>query len=150
VHVRRALLLFAIVLGVAALAASISVEPRERRADPPPTTTPTGPSQARPGTTPVTPATTDLTVAFPPRKRGRVPRRKLEVGRAATVVVAVAESGQVDIPTLGLTDAAEPDSPATFQVLLDRPGRAPILYTPAAGTETRRVGTLSGVETRGD
>jgi hypothetical protein len=133
VHVRRALLLFAVVLGLAALAAAVSQprqSQRESRSDTPPAATATmGPR-----------ASTPPEMAFP--SRGRPVVRRLELGRSATVVVHVAEPGQVALEGLGLLAPAEPLTPARFEVLAGRPGRHRLRFTPAGTDEEVTVGTL--------
>jgi hypothetical protein len=136
VHLRRALLLFAIVLGLAAVAASLS-RPRdeaERRSDSPAGRQRTpllgAPPRLEPGTT----------LRFDASKpaKGRLP-----AGRATAVVVAVREPGLVEIPLLGLSAPATPLTPARFEVLERDEGRYPILFTPADGDESRSAGTLA-------
>ena len=68
--------------------------------------------------------------------------RRLEVGHSATVQVTVDEPGMVGIPALGLSKAAEPVTPASFEVLASEVRRFPIFFTPAAGDEARPAGTL--------
>jgi hypothetical protein len=144
VHVRRALLLFAIVLGLAALAASMSRPRDEQSARNPPPATATSPDtqatpEASPGETPTELAATADTIAFDaeqPRRRG------LEAGRAASVEVAVDQPGLVSIPLLGESAAADEFTPARFDVLVNQEGRYPIEFAPAAGDEERRAGTL--------
>lgn len=72
--------------------------------------------------------------------------RKLELGQPATVLVDVETPGQIDIPTLGLTEPAEPLTPALFEVLATAKGRHAIMVQPA-GSETlpSKVGTLEVV-----
>ena len=136
-HVRRALLLFAIVLGLAAIATAISQPPRERE------TGDGGRSGARPTATP-NPAPAgglpSVQVRFPASERPV--RRRLEVGRAATVSVAVAQPGEVSLPELGLTSYAEPLTPARFEVLAEEPARVGVWLTPAGASSRRRAGTL--------
>jgi hypothetical protein len=90
VELRRALLLFAIVLGLAAIATSVS-RPRDE---------PSKPAQP--------PATTSTPVASPGPDGGgaeeitfepaaKPPTHRLETGRPATVVVKVDEPGQVKL-----------------------------------------------------
>jgi hypothetical protein len=135
VHVRRALLLFAIVLMLAALATSVS-RPQRERADAPASPTVTeGPGEP---TTEPGPAATELRV---PGGGGRR-RARLEVGQAATLVVAVEEDGEVGLPALGLTQPATPLAPARFELLGEMAGDYAIDFTPAAGGESRRVGRL--------
>lgn len=137
-HLRRALLLFAIVLGLAAIAASIS-RPRgstePNRGIPPPTETteeePTvAPRPAQP--------TGELTFyASDPQPQ------KIHAGQAATVFVQVEEPGQVFIRDLALSAAAEPLTPARFDILTRATGRHPITFVPAGSNPIEeRVGTM--------
>jgi hypothetical protein len=135
VHVRRALLLFAIVLGLAALAAAVSQPQQEaqepqRRAPPAPT--------AVPGTT----GSEAAEIEFPAEGRPRT--KELEVGRPATVIVQVPEPGEVNLEGLGLVATAEPLTPARFEVLGREPSRHRIRFAPAGGGgEADTVGTLA-------
>jgi hypothetical protein len=139
VHLRRALLLFAIVLGLAAVAASVS-RPRDE-SDPlrTPTTTEQQPQSPTAAPEPDgAPGSVELTFrASDPQARG------VDAGQAATVVVEVDEAGQVTIDGLGMSAVAEPLTPARFDVLTQVTGRHPITFAPA-GTEDseQRVGTL--------
>jgi hypothetical protein len=141
VHLRRALLLFAIVLGLAALVASLSRPIEDRRTQ---STTPTetapGPPTATDGTAP--PADTaelPKTLTF---QAAMKESKKLRAGTAATVEVAVSEPGTVDIPDMGLTAPADPVTPARFDLLPARPGRYPLLFTPAGGGTAEPAGSL--------
>ena len=131
-QLRRALLLFAIVLGLAALVAGLSKpedssdSPQEPVAAAPPAGAPRGEAEL-------------VFDAARPR------RRALEAGQAAELLVEVHLAGQVEIPDLGLSAPADPVTPARFDVLEDRPGSYPILFAPADGseaTEPQRAGTL--------
>jgi hypothetical protein len=148
VEIRRAILLFAVVLGVAAIVSSIA-RPPERGGggdsggagsttpakDGAPSASATGPGNRTPQPT---------TIEFRPAAEPQT--RKLEVGQPATVLVGVETPGQVDIPTLGLTDAGEPLTPALFEVLVGQPGSHAIMVQPA-GSETlpSKAGTLKVV-----
>jgi hypothetical protein len=134
VHVRRALILFAVVLGLAGLAAAVSQPRRDKGGG---TTAPEPPVNAllSPGPPRVGPAR----IAF--SERG-MEHRRLRAGRAATVTVQVSRPGQVDIQGLGLTAAAEPTTPARFDVLAPEPGRHAVRFTPAGETEARTIGVL--------
>ena len=130
-HLRRALLLFAIVLGMAALAASLSrpVDDRsepERPAEPAPRDR--GPATATPGPAsgPREPVSFDAAADE---------SRRVPAGSAATVEVSVAEPGSVAIPDLGLSAEADELTPARFEVLPSRPGDYEIVFTPAAGDD---------------
>jgi hypothetical protein len=140
VHLRRALLLFAIVLGLAAVAASVSRPGSESDPlrTPPPTT------EEHPGTSTAAPAPegapAPVEVTFPagkPRARG------IEAGQAATVLVDVEEAGQVGIEDLGMSAVADPLTPARFDVLTQATGRHAITFAPAGAEDLeKRVGTL--------
>jgi hypothetical protein len=144
VHIRRALLLFAIVLGLAAVAASLSRTGDEDPPRPPEQATTSTPEQdttpraaPREETTEVADggATVEMNAAEDKSSR-------IEAGRATTLEVAVVEPGQVDIPDLGLTAAADPLTPARFDLLVSSPGRYAIDFTPSEGNEARSAGTL--------
>ena len=137
VHLRRALLLFSIVLGVAAVAASVS-QPGDERATRPaePAETPTpyvqagrGPSRA-------------LVVRFGPRPRRAA--RRVGAGRAATVVVRVPSAGSVELAGLGLQAPGDALTPARFELFTTRAGRYRVRFSPAANPKaSRRLGTLA-------
>jgi hypothetical protein len=132
VHLRRALLLFAIVLGTAALVASLSrpVEDRRERERP----ADSGPPTAAP--TPSSPP--ERPVSF---EAAKDESRRLRAGEAATLEVTVTEPGDVQIPELGLSAPAAPLTPARFEVLPAEPGDYEIVFT-AAGAETEPAGRL--------
>jgi hypothetical protein len=136
-HLRRALLLFAIVLGLAALAAAVS---RPANVDDEPTpTTPRAQAPASPTRSDKSERSAPEVIAFDaadPRARG------LQVDQAATVVVEVGSAGMVAIPGLGVSEAAEPHTPAQFDVLATKPGRYAIEFEPADASEATRAGTL--------
>jgi hypothetical protein len=137
VHLRRALLLFAIVLGLAALVASVSRPPEEsgERADgrPPPSETPmlSPGSESPPGST--------IDLVF---DAGREQTRRVDSGQPATLLVEAEEPGMVEIPDLGLSAAADPLTPARFEVLVSDPGRYALFFTPAGGEVPDPAGTL--------
>lgn len=141
-ELRRALLLFAIVLGVAAIASSIA-RPPDGDDDQAATDrgggagTRTGPAAAEP--VPESPQPT--TIEFEPAAKPQT--RELEVGQPATVRVEVETPGEVSIPSLGLTEPAEPLTPAVFDVRVTDPGSHEITVQPA-GPETlsSEAGTL--------
>ena len=131
-HLRRALLLFAIVLGTAALVASLSRPVEERRerarpAEPGPPTVSTTPS-----------AGPERPVTF---EAARDESRRMRAGEAATLEVAVTEPGNVEIPELGLSAPAAPLTPARFDVLPAEPGDYEIVFT-APGDDSQPAGRL--------
>jgi hypothetical protein len=143
-HLRRALILFAVVLGLAALAGALS-QPR-READRQPADAPaprTKPEQ--PTLVPGEEASRGTQLRF----GGEEPRtRRLQAGRTAVASVAVGEPGQVAIPDLGLIAPADPLTPARFDLLVTTPGRYPVRFTPAGEAAAETVGTLLVVGSR--
>jgi hypothetical protein len=69
-------------------------------------------------------------------------RRRLPLGRAATVEVSVDEPGLVELPGLGLSSNADLHTPARFDIFPSRAGDYDLLFTPAQGDESRPAGTL--------
>jgi hypothetical protein len=137
VHLRRAVLLFAIVLGLAAFAASVSrtgndSRDSERAATPPA-------EQGEPTVSPGNAGQPTETLRF---EAEREQVRRLEEGRAATLLVSVDEPGQVEIPLLGLAAPAEPLTPARFDVFGSEAGRYPIVFVAASDDEPLPAGTL--------
>jgi len=136
VHLRRALLLFAIVLGMAALAASLSrplephrspQQPREPRNH--------GPATVAPRPAPKLPALLSFDAT-------RDESMRMRAGDAATVEVGVPEAGTVAIPGMGLSASADRFTPARFDVYASRPGRYALIFTPAGGELAERAGRL--------
>jgi len=137
VHLRRALLLFAIVLGLAALATSLSRPPDDsgEQAERPPardqTPTISPGSESPPGEA--------VDLVFDAARRQT---RRLEPGKSATVLVEVDEAGMVEIPDLGLSAPADPLTPARFELLVSKPGRFALFFTPAGAEVPDPAGTL--------
>ena len=123
-------ILFAIVLGMAALVASLSRPTEDRRGDSSPREpAASGPPTATPSPVPEPPASLSFEAARDESKR-------LPAGEAATVLVAVEQAGSVEIPGLGLSAPADRFTPARFDVLANRPGHYDLLFTPAAARTT--------------
>jgi hypothetical protein len=143
VHLRRALLLFAIVLGIAALVGAIAAPPDEDAPNAPDTVAEAPPPTAAERTTPRASA---REVPGQPTLRfaagGRPERRELGRDRSATVTVRVPAAGLVELAGLEATEPAQPETPARFELLGERPGRYPVLFTPAGEETFERVGTL--------
>lgn len=139
------MLLFAIVLGLAAVSASLVRPPtagRQGGAPEEPATERGRAPTARPGTG--RPRRGSQEVRLDAGERAR--SQRLASGRPAVVTVAVERPGQVEIPELGLTAAAGPHTPARFDVLPDEPGRHEVTFAPAGGGSPRLVGALEVVE----
>ena len=135
-HLRRALLLFAIVLGLAALAASLSAPQRAERTDTSETPSPDAEALLAPGPSATEPASLTFTAAKKPRTE------ELQAGRAAVVTVRVRDPGQVELEGLGLTAAAEPATAARFDILVDDPGSHRVRFVPAGQGEAETIGVL--------
>ena len=133
-ELRRALLLFAIVLGLAAIATSVSRPQRAARDDGSALPDVSDP-EAGPGPLGGRPVPISFSAAEPRSRR-------LEPGRPATVTVRVPSPGQVELRGLGLSASADPLTPARFELLERRPGRHEVRFTPAGSGEARRAGTL--------
>jgi hypothetical protein len=129
VHVRRAILLFALVLGLTALAAAVS---------PSRTTNQTSVSPAAP-----LPAGVVVPRTVPFDARTRTARtRRVRPGEHVVISVASSEGGLATIPQLGLTASASPDAPAHFDVLAPSSGRYDVMIEAPDSSEPRRVGTI--------
>jgi len=138
VHIRRALLLFAIVLALAALVTSVSQPTKNTRKDPPPP-----PSQAE-GTPEASgrPAPRSGKVVRVLERPGKPRPVRLAAGQAATLEVTVRRPGIVEVPGLGLSASADPGTPAALSVLVRRPRRLDVLFMPAGSNERRPIGTV--------
>jgi hypothetical protein len=129
-------MLFAIVLGMAALVASLSRPVDERRED----SAQREPRDPGPPTASPKPAP-DLPDALG-FEASENETMRLPAGAAATVEVSVEEPGSVEIPGMGLSSPANPETPARFDVLPNRPGRYQLLFTPAGGNPSEPAGRL--------
>lgn len=136
VHIRRALLLFAIVLGVAALVASLSPPLEDRRDD----ATSTEQAPTEPPTATASPAPEPAgALEFDAAENESL---RVRSGQSATVLVSVNVPGSVDIPDLGLTQPANPHTPARFDIVAPSPGRYTLLFSPAGGNTRAAAGKL--------
>jgi hypothetical protein len=140
VHLRRALLLFAIVLGMAALVASLSRPIDQRRTDTTPAPEPgPGPATATPGAAPESGTVLSRPIVF---QAAEEESKKVPAGDAATVEVEVTQAGTVEIRDMGLSSAADPVTPARFDILPTRPGRYEVTFIPARGEQSEPAGSL--------
>jgi hypothetical protein len=129
-------MLFAIVLGLAAIATSFTRPPPGQgpgRGAPPDAGSTRSPTRLSGNGAPVD-------IAFPAAGSKKV--RTLRVGQAATIVVGVSAAGQVELPGLGLSAPADRLTPARFDVLSERPDRYSVRVIPAGSGEARTVGEL--------
>ena len=131
-HLRRALLLFALVLGLTGLAASIA---------PPPDTDKD--AAVEPANTPSPEAARDqVKLSFrAPAPGGKPVVRRARPESRLRIEVDARRPGQARIPALGRIDSATELVPARFELLAPAPGRYDVLFEPVGGTPTR-VGTL--------
>jgi hypothetical protein len=134
VHIRRALLLFAIVLGLAAIVASFSRTDRGEHGNSPPRKAPA--REASPSHGPER----TVRLRFTTARGDRVQRLPVHVH--AIVVVATHRPGLASLHGLGLSAPTEPGTPARFDVLETGPGRYPVAFAPAGSGEDRRIGAL--------
>jgi len=144
VELRRAILLFAIVLGMAAVVTAVSRPPVEEGREPsrPPPTTSTTPATTTPATPSAEPRPSGAPVEIALEADLRSETRLLPAGRAAVLTVVAYEPGQVEIPELGLNRFAEPAAPARFDLFVERPDRYAVRFIPTDTGKSRRVGVL--------
>jgi hypothetical protein len=130
VHIRRAIILFALVLGLTALAAAVSP------------TRDTGEAPAGPAPPPPAARSATRELVFQARASGAPGVRTARPGEHLAVSVAAADGGLVTIPRLGRTATVAPDAPARFDLLAPAPGRYDLLFAASSIDEPRRVGTI--------
>jgi hypothetical protein len=142
VHIRRALLLFAIVLGLAAIATSVSRSPEDSGES---ESQPAVPSEAEQVPSPsvssgdAAPVSGVRELVF---EADRDQTRRLNAGQPATVLVEVDEPGLVEIEDLGLSAPADPLTPARLEILTSDPDRLEITFTAVEDDVPESAGTL--------
>jgi hypothetical protein len=142
VHIRRALLLFAIVLGLAAIAVSVSRSPEDSGES---ESQPAVPSEAGQAPSPSVssgdgaPVSGVRELVF---EADRDQTRRLAAGQPATVLVEVDEPGLVEIADLGLSAPADPLTPARFEIPTSDPDRLEITFTAVEDDLPGPAGTL--------
>lgn len=131
-HLRRALILFAVVLGMTALVASIAPAPRKDDSAEPP---PPPPAQAdRERSAP-------RRIAFAAGGSRRPPEERVRRGEHVVVEVRAERPGEAALEGLGLLQPVAPRTPAVFDLLASRAGRYAVTFRPAAGRPAP-LGTL--------
>jgi hypothetical protein len=133
VHLRRALLLFAIVLGLSAIVASVSRTDRGKHGA---GAGPADETQALPKQGLARP----VRVTFSSSDRNRV--RRVPVRQAVEVSVTARRAGLGAIGGLNVSGATEPNTAARFEVFQARPGSFQVSFTPAGTSDSKRLGTL--------
>lgn len=132
-HLRRALLLFALVLGLTALATAVT--PTQNASEPGAVPAPPPPPAAAGG------GAVMLSLG-PVGPHSRRPAERVAAGRQVILTVHAAQAGLVAIPGLGRIATVTPDTPAVFDLVAPSPGRYEIALMPAGGGAAQRVGTL--------
>jgi hypothetical protein len=126
---------------LAAIASTIARPPDRGDDDTATETAASAPASAEKASSPKGKTPQPTTIEF--RNAAKPQTHELEQGQPATVLVDVETPGQVDIPSLGLTDTGEPLTPAMFEILETKAGSHPIMVQPAASeTLPSKVGTL--------
>ena len=128
-HLRRVAILIAMVLLLTAVVVAIT----------PPSHRQVGGSAGLPPAPPDQRAEArSVSLRFPPPREPPVVR--LVPGDHALVQVTTAAAGEAAV--MGLTDTAEPGTPATFDLLAPGPARYAVTFTPEFG-RPRRIATLA-------
>jgi hypothetical protein len=130
---RRAILLFALVLGLTALAAAVSPSRDDSRG---------GGGNAT--LAPAPPASPPTQIVLDARRSpGRAPPvLRAKENEQVIVVVRASEGGLATIPRLGRTASVSAAAAARFDLLGPAPGRYDVTFEPAGSGEPRRIGTL--------
>ena len=134
VQIRRVLLLFALVLGLSALVASIAPPPDDEEAPAPATPAEAGVPLLKP----------DLALRV--RRPGARPlTRRVKADSSFSLTVRVPKAGDVVLEGLGPRQTADPLTPARFELLASPPGRHAVTFVPVDGPR-RVVGRLVFVD----
>jgi hypothetical protein len=141
VQIRRVLLLFALVLGLSAVVASLAPPPED-----------SGDEERGTGTTVAAapPSNGPAMRRMPVRIVARGPEaphvtRRVREGSSFALEVPVREPGEVVLDGLGLRQDADTHTPAQFYVLASPPGRYAVAFVPVLG-DRRVIGHLAFVE----
>jgi hypothetical protein len=129
-HLRRALLLMALVVFLVSVVAALAPQSRDRG---------TGAGGDLPPAPVASPPVRTIELRFP--ARGEARRVRVATGAHVVLEVATTQSGEASVPALGLVQPAETTTPAQFDVLAERPGSYDVSFDPAAG-EPAVVGRL--------
>jgi hypothetical protein len=130
---RRILVLVAVLMGLTALAASLTPPPESlRRGSPAPGVTPT-PEATEPVPTPAA-----RTVTARLSADGRPRQIDASTGDTVMLDVSGAQPDTVVIDDLAVSEPVDPDSPAHVELYADTPGRFPIVLLDSG----RRIGAL--------
>ncbi|MGH2836902.1 MAG: hypothetical protein ACRDJY_00970 [Thermoleophilaceae bacterium] len=140
-QIRRVLLLFALVLGLSALVASLAPPPEDPDEDGRDEAVPTV-EQAAPSSPEMDPRRVSIAVR-PARARPSI--RRVRTGSSFWLTVSVPDPGDVVVEGLGLRQSADPLAPASFALLAQPRGRHAVVFVPVDGKQ-RVVGRLVFVD----
>lgn len=140
-ELRRAILLFAIVLGLAAIATSLSRPTQSTRSNDERGSASQPTANPGPGDRPPTKPEPPIAFNVGPTSRA-IATESLKAGQAATLQTKTKEPGEVSIGGLGLTAYAEPGAPARLDVLTTVPDRYEVTFTPTRGGQSKTLGYL--------
>jgi hypothetical protein len=130
-HLRRAVLLMALVLGVVALVEALVPLPRDRGR----------PAQPRAAPAPVAaPPVRTIRLRYPPT--GRLASVRVATGAHVVIEVDTSTAGQASLAGLGLVQEADSATPGRFDLLATRPGAYDVTFEPAARGGAARLGRL--------
>jgi hypothetical protein len=136
---RRLLVLVAVLMGLTALAASLSPPPGRDGRTPLETATPTATPAAPAPAASAAPPAGEAVRARISASRASVPRDvRATEGELVDLVVSGDVVDTVAIDGLAVLEPIDPDSPVRVELYADRPGRFPIRLLDAG----RRIGTL--------
>ena len=123
-HLRRAVLLLGLVIGLAAITAALSPSPR--------TDVQPGPATAPPPATPPAAPTARVALNLDGTRRRT---RTVPPGAHLILSVEVPEPGQVQL--MGTVQPAEPGTPAQFDLIAPQSGSYTVRFTPSAAGPDR-------------
>jgi hypothetical protein len=133
---RRATLLFALILGLTALVATVTPSRDDGNS---------GGSVALAPAAPVSPSTAlarQIPLDTRHRSHGRARIVRARENEHVVVSVLASSGGLATIPDLGRTETVSAAAPGLFDLLAPPPGRYDVMFEPAGSAEPRRVGTL--------
>jgi hypothetical protein len=136
VQIRRVLLLFALVLGLSAVVASIAPPPDTEESEP------AEPAVTADATPPLLKPVLGLRVR---PGGGRRITRRVKAGSSFSLTVGVPKPGDVVLEGLGVRQTADPITPAHFELLASPEGIHRVAFVPIDGRR-RVVGRLEFVE----
>ncbi len=145
-ELRRAILLFAIILGLAAIATSVQRPDSERQSPDREAQAPRANGEPTPPSIPSASARTGSPISSPPEVTFpadlQPETESLKLDRATTVIVTAEDPGEVEIPRLGLSGYAQRLAPARFELLPTSVGGYDVFFSPTDEGPRRKIGVL--------